>query len=156
MSGPELPAELLRAADIVLIIDSIARIAQLADEGELDSYLALFTEDAVWTMPANPATGVDRQLRTGRADLRAGAAERRGAGIQGPGSWTRHVVTGTSVRVHSPDDGGPARQADALSYFRFYVDTRATPRLVSMGSYRDVFRRTSDGWLLATRTIGLG
>lgn len=145
------------AADLVRIIDTIARIAQLADEGELDDYIEQFTDDAVWTMPANPATGVDEQVRTGTADIRTGAQERRDAGVQGPGTHTRHVVSSTSVRLRPAvgDTAGPG-EAEALSYFRFYVSTVDDPRLVSMGTYRDVFRRTDNGWRLAARTIGLG
>jgi len=33
----------------------LARIAQLADTGDLDEYVTLFTDDAVWAMPDNPS-----------------------------------------------------------------------------------------------------
>lgn len=96
-----------------------------------------------------PAIGVPVQERIGIAAIRAGAAERRAAGVQGPGSAARHVVGVTSVDV----DGDTAT---ALSYFRFYLSTTGDPRLVSMGTYRDVFRRVDHRWRLASRTIGFG
>lgn len=156
------------AADIVLITNTIARISQLADGGDLDEYLRQFTDDAVWTMPANPATGVAEQRRVGTADIGAGSAERRSSGIQGPGSNTRHVVSTSSVDVlpttvesvataaTGSTESTAATEAKALSYFRFYVDTVDAPRLATMGTYRDEFRRVDGRWLLAARTIGLG
>jgi hypothetical protein len=47
----------------------ISRIALLADQGNLDEYIDQFTEDAVWDFPNGP--------RHGRADILAGATERR-------------------------------------------------------------------------------
>ena len=80
----------------------LARIAQLADTTEdLDDYLALFTEDAVWGMPANPAVDLPANQKHGRAEIRAGVEERRSSGIQGPGTNTRHILTTIAVDVES-------------------------------------------------------
>lgn len=149
------------AADMVLVADLIARIAQTADQDTVEEYLALFTADAVWAMPANRATGVDEQTRTGVDDIRAGVAQRRAAGVQGPGSDTRHVISTSSVRVSDPGSGAgieadSGTTATALSYFRFYRHTPAEPELVSMGGYRDRFRLVDGVWRLARREIGLG
>lgn len=120
----------------------VARLALLADVGNLDEYQDLFTEDAVWDFPGAP--------RRGRADIRGGAEERRAAGTTGPRSHTRHVITTLAVSVDSPED------ARADSYFLFYRDTDTVPTLFNMGQYRDRCRWTEGRWRLAHRAIVIG
>ena len=120
----------------------IARLALLADEGDLDEYIGQFTEDAVWAFP----TGT----RRGRDDIRAGAEERRAGGVQGPGTATRHVITTLSVQLEGEDD------ATADSYFLFYQNTTTAPTLFNMGHYHDTFARQGEVWRLARRDITLG
>lgn len=117
----------------------VARLAHLADDGDLAEYLDLFTEDATWE------SATDR--RAGREDLLAGARQRRADGIQGPGSDTRHVNTTLWVRIDGPDT------ATAESYFLFLADASTAPRVRLTGRYEDTFRRTPDGWKLASRRI---
>ena len=131
-----------RVADELEIRNVVARLAQLADTGEIDAYVDLFTEDAVWDMPGSP--------RRGRDDIRAGALERRRGGTAGPGSDTRHVISTVAVTA----DGGDT--ATAESYWLFYGDSAATPKLQLLGSYRDTFRRTPQGGKLAHRRITFG
>jgi 3-phenylpropionate/cinnamic acid dioxygenase small subunit len=128
----------------------LARLAQLADRGEVDEYVASMTEDVVWTMPANDVVGLPANERRGRAAVATGARERLTAGVQGPGSHTRHVVTTTVVQVESDD------RATAQSYFLFIDDTARAPTIRNVGCYNDVLRRTDDGWKLAARTITFG
>jgi 3-phenylpropionate/cinnamic acid dioxygenase small subunit len=128
----------------------LARIAQLADSGDLDEYVTLFADDAVWAMPDNPSLGMPASEKRGIADIRAGAEQRRADGVQGPGTNTRHVLTTTSVDVES-DDRAPAR-----SYVKFYSDTVGQPVLRNMGQYDDVLVRGERGWQLAHRTITFG
>jgi 3-phenylpropionate/cinnamic acid dioxygenase small subunit len=125
----------------------LARVAQLADAGTVEEYLELFTEDAGWEMPANPAAGAPADRRAGRVDIAAGVRARRAAGLQGPGTATRHVVTSTAVDVGS---------AAAVSYWMFFADTTTVPRLVGIGRYDDRLRRVDGRWLLAHRTITIG
>ncbi len=126
------------------IRNAIARIALLADQGDLDDYVDQFTEDAVWDFPNGP--------RRGRDDIRAGAEERRAGGVTGPGSATRHVLTTVSVQL----DTGADDTATADSYFLFYQHTTTTPTLFNMGHYHDTFARQGDVWRLARRDITLG
>lgn len=128
----------------------IAALAQFADTGTVDEYVNLFTDDGVWEMPANPANGVPASNRTGRAEIAAGVHDRRAAGVQGPGSATRHVVSTIRVMLRSPDE------ADAQVYFQYFADTTTEPRLLSVGHYEDRFHRTPEGWKLARRRIVLG
>jgi uncharacterized protein (TIGR02246 family) len=120
----------------------IARLAQLADHGDLEEYAGLFTADAAWEYPGGP--------RRGRADILAGARERRSQRVTGPGSATRHVITTLAVRVHD------ATTATADSYFLFWRDTATSPALVNMGHYHDVLRREEGAWRIARREITLG
>jgi 3-phenylpropionate/cinnamic acid dioxygenase small subunit len=132
--------QLQRVADDLEVRDAVARIAQLSDEGALEEYIALFTEDAVWDGGA--AFGV----RKGHADILAGARERRGAGTSGPGSHNRHVITTSAVQVQGDS-------AQVRSYFLFYVECDKSPAVRVVGVYQDEFRRTPAGWKLARRMI---
>ena len=120
----------------------IARIAMLADHGELDEYIDQFTEDSVWDFPGG--------ARRGRDDIRAGAEQRRSDGVTGPGSGTRHVITTVSVQVDGPET------ARANSYFLFFQNAGTVPTIFNMGLYQDDFVRDDAVWRLARRGITLG
>ena len=133
----KLVAQLAAEAEIRNLV---ARMAHLADSGDLDEYITLFTDDAVWRMPGGAA-------KEGRDDILAGAHERRRTGMQGPGTHTRHVNTTLWVRLEGPDD------AVAGSYYLFLENTSTAPAIRSTGRYEDRFRRTADGWKMAHRNI---
>jgi 3-phenylpropionate/cinnamic acid dioxygenase small subunit len=133
--------EVRAALDDVTIRSLIARIAHLADTGEVEDYVDCFTVDARWDMPGGPKCGHDQ--------IRRASHERRAAGATGPGSRTRHAV-GTIVVVVDDD------RACATSYFQFLGQTDTAPRLLSVGQYDDEFVRTPDGWRLDHRRITLG
>jgi 3-phenylpropionate/cinnamic acid dioxygenase small subunit len=132
--------QLQRVADDLDIRNVIHRLAQLADEGALEDYAALFTDDAVWD--AGAAFGV----RTGKADIIAGGRERRAKGLAGPGTHKRHVITTTAVQVQGD-------RARARSYMLFYVDCDTAPRVSVVTVYQDEFRRSTSGWKLEHRSI---
>ncbi len=134
-----------RVADDLAIRNLVARLAHLADMAapeELDEYVALFTEDAAWELPGNERRGHD--------DILEGARQRRGAGTQGPGTNTRHVITTQTVHF----DGADTAVSDA--YFLFVADTTTTPVIRSMGHYHDLLRRDGGVWRLARRQITPG
>jgi 3-phenylpropionate/cinnamic acid dioxygenase small subunit len=135
--------QLQRMADELEVRNVLARIAQLADDGSLDEYMSLYTDDAVWD--AGGSFGVKR----GHAEILAGARERRAAGTAGPGTHKRHVLTTTAVRVEGAT-------AHARSYFLFYVDCDKAPRVQVAGAYQDELRRTPAGWKLARRKVEPG
>jgi ketosteroid isomerase-like protein len=121
----------------------VARLAHLADDGDLEhEYLPLFTEDASWGIVGTDMTA------NGHAEILAAAQDRRRSGIQGPGSGLRHINTTLWVSVDTPDD------AHAESYF-VAISTKSPDGLAlrSTARYVDTFRRTSDGWRLADRSI---
>jgi uncharacterized protein (TIGR02246 family) len=131
-----------RVAAELEIRNVISRIAILADQGDLDEYIAQFTEDAVWAFPSAP--------RHGRADIRAGAEARRAEGTTGPSTATRHLITTVAVQVDQAD------RATADSYFVFLQNTTTSPTVFNMGAYHDTFVHQGDGWRLARREITLG
>jgi len=123
----------------------IARIAHASDDGDLErDYLPLFTDDARWSVVE---TDIDYR---GKAEILAAARERRQTGRQGPGTGLLHLNTSLWVAV----DGGD--EAHAESYF---VVSKAATSLVEPGTvagtgrYRDTFRRTPEGWKLASRSV---
>jgi uncharacterized protein (TIGR02246 family) len=129
-------------ADELAIRNLIARVAHLADHGDIDQYVMLFTEDASWEFPAGP--------RRGRADIRAGAQQRRAEGQTGPGTSTRHVIT--TMAVSLVDE----LTATVDSYFIFYRDTTTNPTVFNMGHYHDTVRREDGEWRLDRRVITIG
>jgi 3-phenylpropionate/cinnamic acid dioxygenase small subunit len=137
-------------SQVLAIHHALARLAHLADDGELSDYLAMYTEDAVWETPAIESTGTKADRRSGRADIGEGASARRASDTQGPGSATRHVVHTIDVTP------GPEGTATSVSYWAFYQSTTTTPVLAGIGRYDDTWRLTGTGWKLAHRKITLG
>ncbi len=117
----------------------IARLAHLADYGDLDEYMTLFTDDATWDLGGTVVRGAE--------EIRADRVERREQGTQGPGTNTRHMNTTSWVEVDGSD------VATAHSYFLFVRDASTAPTLGVTGRYHDTFRRTPDGWKMAHRRI---
>ena len=134
----------------VEIRNLIGRVQQMVDMGTLEEYLDLFTDDAVWVNPGDPSRLTPPDERSGKAAIRAGVEERRAAGIQGPGTNTRHLNT-TMVVDH---DGGDT--AIVTSYFQYFTDTNTNPTLRVMGCYRHTVVRTPDGWKVRRRELSFG
>ena len=119
----------------------VARLAHLADYGDLDEYTSLFTEDAVWDYAEGSIQG--------SVAIREDRVRRREVGGQGPGTHTRHVNTTLWVEVDGSDE------ATAHSYFLFVQGADTSPSVALTGRYHDTLRRTADGWKLAHRRIEL-
>ncbi|WP_427869532.1 nuclear transport factor 2 family protein [Leucobacter luti] len=129
------------------IRDTLARLAHLADLGDPREYAACFAEDALWEVSAGAELPIPPAALRGRDAILAGAIERRAAGVQGPGTFTAHAVSTTSVEI----DGS---RAVARSLFMFYTGLDGAPALAAVGRYTDVFAEQPDGaWLLAHRSI---
>ncbi|MGV9193855.1 nuclear transport factor 2 family protein [Microbacterium sp. MC2] len=142
-------ATLRALADHQAIATLLARIAHLADEGSPAEYVGCFTPEAIWHLTDATGLPLDVQRVEGRAALLAGVHVRRAAGIQGPGSNTRHDVSSIAIEV----DGDTAV---SRAYFRYYRDTHDIPTLAAMGVYDDTFVRTPEGWRLQRRVITRG
>lgn len=131
--------DITRISDELAIRNIIARIARLADQGDLEEYVDQFTDDALWNFPPGP--------RQGRADILAGAQERRASGTVGPGSRARHQIT--TIEVQVSDHG----TATADSYLTFIVNRAEGPTVAVSGSYHDTFVRQGSRWRLARRDV---
>ena len=138
-------ADLQKVADELEIRNIIGRLAQLADGGDPDEYVSLFTADGIWEMKPSPGNA-GFPARTGRADIKAGVLERRANKVQGPGTHTMHVLTTTVVTLN----GDKAR---VTSYMTFLKDTSSNPQVAIAAFYEDQFVREKDGWRIARRTI---
>jgi 3-phenylpropionate/cinnamic acid dioxygenase small subunit len=132
------------------IRDVLSRLAHHADSGTVEEYASLFTDDATWELTSPSPAGAAADRRRGRNDIADGVRERRGQGLQGPGSYTRHVITTVAIELVG------LSEAAAVSYWMFYADTASFPRLMAMGQYDDRFTRSATGWLLGSRRITVG
>ena len=130
-----------RAADESEIRNLLNLVANLSDGDDLDMYLSCFTKDGVVAM--------GKSERVGHDEIRAGAVERRAAGMQGPGTNTKHFVGDQVIRVEGPDN------ATAESYALFIGDITTSPVIRAVARYRDSFTRTAEGWKLSRREISL-
>jgi hypothetical protein len=142
-------AELRWASDQLEILSLLSRLTHLADVGDLEEYVDLFTDDGYWEPP--PGTEPPVRALCGRAELLAGAHQRRGMGVSGPGTFSRHVVTNIALTRTGEDF------AVGHSYWHYYTHTNEDiHQNGGMGTYDDEFRRTSGGWRLASRLSRLG
>ncbi|WP_405454350.1 nuclear transport factor 2 family protein [Streptomyces achromogenes] len=113
------------------------------DLGEPADVAELFTEDGMWEWPA------DKRRVEGRAALRAYFGSRPADRL------SRRLMSNVLVTVTAPDT------ATATSYYSTHrVDGHTGGMVpagppVQVGHYEETFRRTDDGWLLATRALFL-
>jgi ketosteroid isomerase-like protein len=124
----------------------VARLVFEADEGALDDYLALFTDDAVWEVRPGPGSQVPASLCTGRDEISASVQQRRAYGVQGPGAGTMHHITTQHYDVTGDE-------ATGRIYYQFVGMVDGVPTIRTLGEYRDRYRRTGDGWKLAERVV---
>src|SRR5688500_807791 len=88
-----------RVAAQLDIRNLLALLAQYADDGTVDDYLALFTDDATWETHESPLGRFPATRLAGHDEIAESVRQRRAAGIQGPGSNTRHLLLTMSVQV---------------------------------------------------------
>ena len=134
-----------KVADELAIRGLITRLSALSDNGDLDEYQSLYTEDAVWAM-APVAGQPDTPPTVGAAAIRAAGQDRRNQGAAGPGSHKAHVTTVNAVAVNGD-------RATAQSYMTFYINTNTKPEPAAFMVYEDAFVRTPQGWKLSYRAI---
>jgi 3-phenylpropionate/cinnamic acid dioxygenase small subunit len=144
---------LARVAAELEIRNVLARLAQFADSGQIDEYLRLFTEDAVWDMPDNQRTGLAGSSLHGSAAIAKGANERRAAAEKTPEISSMHFVATTAVEVGGEDGDD---EATAISYFQLVVSDATESKVRVLGTYHDTMRKVSDEWKLARRVIVFG
>jgi hypothetical protein len=134
------------AIDELEIRNAIARIAAATDQGELDEYASLFSEDAVLEMRSPPDKPVLVPPTKGRAAILAGGKKRRADGIVGPGSHVAHAIQASAITLAGDT-------AKARTYVIIYKNTHATPEPMAIKIYLDEFVRTPGGWKVISRLI---
>jgi len=147
--------EIQWAVDELEIRNLIASLALVSDMGDIEEWGMLFTEDADYTIRGRP-------FEKGRAAIVESGRQRRMRGTHGPGSNNRHLSASVLVRSTGPDT------AEAVSYLAMYKDLPpegdgenpgnddgmlTSPELLVLGTYRDRFLRTSDGWKVTHRDL---
>ncbi len=143
-------------ADLLVEVEQfIYREARLADEGHYDAWEALWTDDALYWVPANgddtdPHTQMSilhdnrsrialriRQLQTGKRHA------------QTPASRLRRIIS--NVELLDPPDGGDVR---AGANFVIY-ESRDRGITLWAGRYEYRLRRTGEGWRMAAKKVVL-
>ncbi len=121
----------------------ITKYTHIADFGPGASMPDIFTEDGVWTS--------GQETYEGQAQLLEFFGRDKGH------AKSRHVSSNMLVTLTGDDE------AEGLSYFTLYRYTEEKPRVpdlddqpVILGEYRDLYRRTADGWRIARRQADVG
>ncbi|WP_029936021.1 aromatic-ring-hydroxylating dioxygenase subunit beta [Sphingomonas sp. UNC305MFCol5.2] len=139
--------------------DLLYREAALLDEGEWDAWLALYTEDAIFWMPAwrdeeTPASDPDRELSLIYYDGRRGLEDRvfRARSGQSVASRPRprcvHCIG--NVRLIECADG---TAEIASTFIVCQQDVRADRTHHFFGRYRHVLRHEQGAWRIARKHI---
>jgi ketosteroid isomerase-like protein len=136
---------LLQVAAELEIRNVIAQLAQYADGGEVDSYLRLFTEDALWQISDNPRTSEGASTARGHKAIADGARQRKAASANN-GSSSLHFVTTIAVEV-------TGACATVNSYFQVLAVGKTDATLRVAGTYHDTLNKTDEGWKMASRII---
>jgi ketosteroid isomerase-like protein len=107
------------------------------DSQNISAFFDCWAEDA--RLKLSFIDGTTKELN-GRSEI----AELSKRGLEGGPSTLRHVVTSPSIQV----DGDIAR----LDHHQLYIKIGETVELAGAGTYKDVWRRETDGkWRLAER-----
>jgi 3-phenylpropionate/cinnamic acid dioxygenase small subunit len=135
------------------------REAALLDEGAWDDWLGLYTEDAVFWMPAwrdelTPTADPNSELSLIYYEGRRGLEDRvvRARSGQSVASHPRprcaHMIS--NVRLV---ESGPDTTEIASNFAVFLHDVRAERAHTFFGRYRHILRREADEWRIARKHI---
>ena len=132
---------MLTALDRMLAEHECAKLAvaygSCVDERDIEGFVALWSEDAVWHNSRGPLEGqaaIRRHVETTWEQSPPG----------------RHVCTNMQVTLADPD------RASGTSYFTYYAgDVSGRPATIPqfVGRYTDEYVRTAAGWRFASRRI---
>jgi ketosteroid isomerase-like protein len=123
------------AEDICAIGKLLADFCHYLDDGEVESWVNLFTDDGVFI---RPSVG---HRHKGSAELR---------------SFIEGEITGGVRGVHlclNPAIATDGNEGHATSDFLFVYQLPARPQVVATGRLVDVLRRVDDQWKFAERTM---
>lgn len=124
----------LTGADIAEIEQLYTRYNQGLDFQDEELYLSAWADDAVFTTGGG-------EVFDGKEEIRRRFRQRPG----GEGTTITH--NNTSMLITPAEDGG----ARGRTYWIVLDVSQREPRMVFSGYYFDTFKRTPDGWRIATR-----
>mgnify|MGYP003577856823 CR=1 FL=1 len=139
-----LPVSQVELADRLAIADQLARYSYTADARDLDAFMALFTEDAVWQNFVPGKSEPDIKLRS-RAEIRAFSAA---LWKESPGLRSGHHQSGLLFTELTRDS---ARTKNMILISHQGPGDQPM-RIATFGYYETEWRKTPDGWLIASRT----
>ena len=131
--------------DRIAIADAVAKYSYTADARDLEGFLSLFTDDAVWkSYPAGsdePATVLD-----GREAIREFSLNlyQQNAGIR-----TGHHQSGLLFTALT----GDTASTQNMILLTRQAPGEDSPAVTVFGVYYDTWRKTPQGWRIATRTL---
>ncbi|WP_281784032.1 nuclear transport factor 2 family protein [Sinimarinibacterium flocculans] len=117
----------------------VAKFALYVDRRRYADVLALFTGDGSFSRPGLSVSG--RQQMSAWLDSR-------------PGNWVTCHFCGPTV--FETMDAGEARAVTCVTVYQGEESAGSIPRLelpAALVEYQDVFRRTDDGWRIASRNV---
>lgn len=141
--------------------DLLYREARLLDERRFDEWLALYTDDVVFWMPAwkdettatsDPDTELSLIYYKGKQNL-ADRVWRMASGLSNASEIPARVAHIVGNVIVEPGNQGEAVVLSAFTAHHY--DPRADRQHVFFGHYRHVFRKVGEGWLIAAKTITL-
>jgi ketosteroid isomerase-like protein len=121
----------------------IARYADTSSRKDVDGWVELFTDDAVWTRAA-PAAG---EIYNEKVEVRGRDALREFSAAEFPKAGTLLYVTGNED-ITAEGEGAVGRSAITV----FAVD-QGVVSILLVGNFTDRYAHTSAGWKFAERTI---
>ncbi|KXU33791.1 hypothetical protein A0J57_03895 [Sphingobium sp. 22B] len=131
----------MEVADELAIRNLIARVARVTDQWEtLEQLAAEYVEDGVWHLE-----GLEPYV--GRQGIMRRAREMQEAGICGPGTPMRHIVSTPEV---IPDPARPD-EATVISFVAMGNMKDGKALLEGYGQYTDTVRKVDGRWYLVKR-----
>lgn len=132
--------------DRLAITDNIYAYSYAWDAQDIEAFLKVFTEDAVWE--SYPAGAKDPELRLDSPEAIRKWGTERLARRKGK-FWSRHFQTNV---VFDQLDANSARTRTMVLVTHQGVEDKAPSPIVS-GVYFDEHRRTSGGWRIRHRMV---
>ncbi len=129
------------------ILDLMSTYGFTYDSKNIEAWINLFTEDAVWTQYSGPNKNLTVQLNGAQA-MQDYYAARFATFIQ-EGIQTRHY------QVNTVFTSMKAKTATARTYVQvdWQYASESAPQMVHTGYYEDTFVKTAHGWKFKIRTV---
>jgi ketosteroid isomerase-like protein len=128
----DLERRLARLEDEREILRLAARYCHSADDRDVETFMSLWSDDAVWDVGAHRFTGVTEIEQ---------AIRRQAASVE----TALHALSNSVIDVESHDDAFGRHDVITVTVLR---DGR---RMLLTGTYRDRYAREVDGWRISER-----